>query len=289
MADANFSTADVPAHPMAKPGYGKRTAPGQRPRGKGDFDHLLPRDAAIAGYLDRLPDGADISVKMLAKTTVYGQCALRTSLNRIQAAGHLRRGQEKVASPSGTELWVTRTFFSRTARADDWWAAFTRGDVPPDNSEPPPTRSRAVILLAAISRTAPSLFLSAAECARLAPLVEEWFARGANAEAVRTALTAGLPHVVHSPAALLHRRLVDKMPSPVPVRPVVPEAVRPVRLLECSECGVPGRPEALPGGVCKGCTGSPVRPAGYLDALDVRAQADAFRASIRMRPRVGTR
>ncbi|MDX3385091.1 hypothetical protein PV682_26965 [Streptomyces niveiscabiei] len=279
---------------MAKPGYGKRTAPGQQPRGKADFDHLLPRDAAIAGYLDRLPDGADISVKTLAKTTTYGQCALRTSLNRIQAAGHLRRGQEKVTSSSGTELWVTRTFFSRTARADEWWAAFTRGDVPPDNSEPPPSRSRAVILLAALSRTAPSLFLSAAECAQLAPLVEEWFARGAGSETVRTALTAGLPHVVHSPAALLRRRLVDKMPPPVPVRPVVPvvpegQAVRPVRLLECSECGVPGKPEALPGGLCKGCTGSSVRPVGYLDALDVRSQADTFRASIRMRPRVGTR
>ncbi|PWG09627.1 hypothetical protein DF268_31395 [Streptomyces sp. V2] len=282
---------------MAKPGYGKRTAPDQRPRSKGDFDHLLPRDAAIAGYLDRLPDGADISVKTLAKTTVYGQCALRTSLNRIQAAGHLRRGQEKVTSSSGTELWVTRTFFSRTARADDWWAAFTRGDVPPDNSEPPPTRSRAVILLAALSRTAPSLFLSAAECARLAPLVEEWFARGAGAEAVRSALTAGLPHVVHSPAALLRRRLVDKMPPPVPVRPVVPvvpvvpegQAVRRVRLLECSECRVPGRPEALPGGLCKGCVGvAAVRPVVLLDSPGVRARADEIRAAIGLPPRERT-
>ncbi|WP_416971541.1 hypothetical protein [Streptomyces sp. 4F14] len=275
---------------MAKPGYGKRTAPGQQPRGKGDFDHLLPRDAAIAGYLDRLPDGSDISVKTLARTTAYGQCALRTSLNRIQAAGHLRRGQEKVTSGAGTELWVTRTFFSRTARGDEWWAAFTRGDVPPENSPSPQTRSRAVVLLAALSRTEPSLFLSGAECARLAPLVEEWFARGAGAEAVRTALTAGLPSPVHSPAALLHRRLVDKMPPPVPVRPVVPEgqAVRRVRLLECSECRVPGRPEALPGGLCRGCAEASVRPPVLLDSPGVRGRADEIRAAIGLPPRERT-
>lgn len=110
MADSQFSAPSLPAHaaphPMARPGYGKRTTPGQPPRTAADFTHLPPREAAVAAYIDRLADGADISVKTLAKVLPYGQCALRTALNRIQAAGHLRRGREHLAH-SGSPRWIT--------------------------------------------------------------------------------------------------------------------------------------------------------------------------------------
>ncbi|MEV5874152.1 hypothetical protein AB0L75_07965 [Streptomyces sp. NPDC052101] len=267
---------------MANPGYGKRSASDQRPRTNHDFAHLPPREAAIAAYVDRLPDGADISVKTLAKQLPYGQCALRTALNRLQAAGHLRRGRERLETEDGGSRWITRTWFSRAARDDTWWAAFTRGDVPEEPPERPgPTRSRAHILLAALGRTAPVLSLSAADCAALAPLVEEWFARGATEETLRTALTAGLPTPVHSPAALLRRRLTDKLP-PEPVAPRPPR-----RVLECAECGVPGRPEALPGGVCSGCRGgrAPAHPSTPLPALAVRTRAGEIRAAMSVRRR----
>lgn len=94
-------------HPMANPGYGKRSAPAQLPRDNRDFAHLPPREASIAAYIDRLPEGSDISVKTLAKHLPYGQCALRTALNRLQDAGHLRRGSECVANDE-VLLWVTR-------------------------------------------------------------------------------------------------------------------------------------------------------------------------------------
>jgi hypothetical protein len=140
MADAKPSATSLPAHasphPMANPGYGKLSAPDQLPRTAHDFAHLPPREAAIAAYIDRLPNGADISVKTLAKTLPYGQCALRTALNNLQQAGHLRRGREHLAD-SGSPRWITRTWFSRTARDDDWWAAFTRGGVPEPESERP--------------------------------------------------------------------------------------------------------------------------------------------------------
>ncbi len=165
-------TASRP-HPMANPGYGKRSAPAQLPRTGHDFSHLPPREAAIAAYLDRLPDGADISVKTLAKVLPYGQCALRTALNRLQREGHLRRGSECVAADDGCLHWVTRTFFSRTARDDDWWEAFARGDAPRERPRRP-TRSRSFVLLAALGRTAPSLVLSQADCAALEPLVTDW-------------------------------------------------------------------------------------------------------------------
>ncbi|WP_405907947.1 hypothetical protein OG742_24500 [Streptomyces sp. NBC_00828] len=288
MAEAKLSAAFRPAHalphPMANPGYGKRDAPYQLPRTAHDFAHLPPREAAVAAYIDRLPGGADISVKTLAKTLPYGQCALRTALNNLQRAGHLRRGREHLAD-SGSPRWITRTWFSRTARDDDWWASFTRGDVQREQPDrPAPTRSRAYILLAALGRTTPALSLPAAACAELAPLLTEWFARGATDDQVLQALTAGLPTPVHSPAALVRTRLTSKLPpEPTPApRP-------PLRVLECAKCGTPGRPEALPGGICGACRGEAApRPSTPLASSTVRAHAAAARAAMvdrRERPR----
>ncbi|ULR51498.1 hypothetical protein [Streptomyces deccanensis] len=276
---------------MASPGYGKRATPGQHPRTAHDFAALPPREAAIAAYIDRLPDGADISVKTMAKELPYGQCALRTALNRIQDAGHLRRGREHLTTKSGTAQWITRTWFSRTARDDTWWARFTRCDVPeeePDRARP--TRTRAHILLAALGRTAPALSLSQADCAALAPLLTPWFERGATDESVRRALTSGLPTPVHSPAALIRTRLRDKLPpEPVPTPEPAP-APPPLRMLECAHCRTPGRPEALPGGVCSACRGerAPAHPKAPLSAAAVHTHATQIRAAMSQRPREGT-
>ncbi|MEV0557574.1 hypothetical protein AB0I27_29460 [Streptomyces sp. NPDC050597] len=278
---------------MANPGYGKREALDQLPRTAHDFAHLPPREAAVAAYIDRLPGGADISVKTLAKTLPYGQCALRTALNNLQRAGHLRRGREHLAG-SGSSRWITRTWFSRTARDDDWWAAFTRGDVPKEPSEPPagqggPTRSRAYILLAALGRTTPSLSLSARACEDLAPLVTEWFARGATDEHVLRALTAGLPVPVHSPAAIVRTRLTTKLPPEREPEPTPPRRP-PLRVLECARCGTPGRPEALPGGVCGPCRGEagPTPASTPLTASAVRTHAADIRTAMANR-RQGSR
>ncbi|MFD8297082.1 hypothetical protein ACFV13_12775 [Streptomyces bauhiniae] len=261
---------------MANPGYGKRSAPDQLRRSNDDFTHLPPREAAIAAYIDRLPDGADISVKTLAKTLPYGQCALRTALNRLQNAGHLRRGRERLESEGTGPRWITRSWFSRTARDDAWWASFARGDVP--DPAPKPTRTRAHILLAALGRKAPALSLSASDCAALAPLLTDWFTRGATDEHILRALTDGLPTPIHHPAALLRRRLTDKLP-PEPVH------TPPRRTLECAKCDVLGRPEALPGGMCKACRSeqSPWQSPAPLPAPVVRARAEGIRAAMSAR------
>ncbi|MEU9205208.1 hypothetical protein [Streptomyces sp. NPDC048332] len=262
---------------MANPGYGKRSAPDQRPRTGHDFTHLLPRDAAIAAYIDGLCDGADISVKMLAKVLPYGQCALRTSLNRLQEAGHLRRGSECVATEEAL-IWVTRTFFSRTAREDEWWAAYTRGDVPQTPQRR--TRTRSFILLAALGETAPRLTLSEPNCVTLEPQVSEWFERGATEAEIMSALTQGLPAEIYSPAAFVARRLLDKLPPAriAPVRQVV------LRTLECGECRAPGSPEAMRGGICGACRGNPANapsgPAGAVPVQGVRARMSAVRAGL---------
>ncbi|MFD3942927.1 hypothetical protein [Streptomyces sp. NPDC058579] len=275
MADAEFSAE---LHPLANPGYGKRSTPYQLPPSSTDFAHLPPREAAIAAYIDRLLDGSDISVKMLAKHLPYGQCALRTALTRITRTGHLRRGRECLDG-----LWITRTWWSRTARDDAWWAAFQRGDVPKQK----PTRSRAYVLLAALGRTNSAMSLSHAECQALAPLVNEWFTRDATEDDVTRALTTGLPTPVHHPAALARKRLATKLP---------PEPIRrrdrpPLRLLECAKCGAPAYAHLLRDGECGPCHGESAPTAAptatpppntrrtpVLPAARVRAHAAAIRA-----------
>jgi hypothetical protein len=273
---------------MASPGYGKRSTPGQLPRTASDFAHLPPREAAIAAYIDRLPEGAEMSVKALAKLLPYGQCAMSTALRCLRGTGHLRHGKEHLPG-SGSGRWVTRTWFSRTPRDKGWWAAFVAGDLPAEQLRARrQTRSRAYILLAALGRTEPAMSLSAADCVRLEPLVAEWFARDATESDVVRALTGGLPFPVHSPAALARNRLTTKLP-PEPVR-----APRPaLRVLECAKCGAPDRPEALPDGECGPCRGeaAPARPRPGLPPEEVRARAAEARAAAtrpRPQPQEGT-
>ncbi|MHC0433567.1 hypothetical protein ACX6XY_25880 [Streptomyces sp. O3] len=309
--------APLPAsvHPMANPGFGKRSAPDQEPRRPGEFGHLPARAAYVAGFLDRLVEGSAMDAKTLAKAIpLYGQQAVRTALNELSAAGHLRRVRRRAETADGTTRWVFHTFWSRTARDDAWWSRVIDGDVPSPSLSPPPpppppqrqadaeTRqharpapqdpkpqdptpqpSAAYAALARVGRAEPRMALSAADCAALEELAAEWLARGASAGQLVQALTAGLPEPVHSPRALAHRRLTSKMP------PELPAAGASRTLLECTDCGVPGSPAALPGGLCRACrtapdpaAGRPASPAARarLDAADVRERTDRLRGTL---------
>ncbi|WP_282690139.1 MULTISPECIES: MarR family transcriptional regulator, partial [unclassified Streptomyces] len=130
---------------MAKPGYGKRSAPSQHPRTRDDFAMLPTRERYVAGFVDHLPDGAAMSVKQLAKRLpLYGQQAISTSLKALSVAGHLRRVRCSVGAGDETR-WVFRTFWSRTARDNEWWNTYlatetaTQTAAPaPDTAPPPP-------------------------------------------------------------------------------------------------------------------------------------------------------
>ncbi|MFI9238942.1 hypothetical protein [Streptomyces sp. NPDC053079] len=289
--DDSSAAPRAAASAMANPGYGKRLAPGQAPRRKGDFAHLPRREAAIAALIDALPEGAAMDAKTLAKLSPdYGQAACRSALNRLHIAGHLRRFRERVQAEDGGMRWVTRTYFSRTARDDGWWERFWAGDVveegvaapPPMAPAARPARSRAYAALAGLTRADDRLALSAADCAALEPLAAEWLARGAGESQLVSALTAGLPPQVHAPAALMRIRLVEKLPPEREPEPE-PEARRaPLRIMECAVCGVPGRPDALPGGTCRDCRGESRAPEPYgLSAAEVRARVAELRVAAR--------
>ncbi|MFI7285248.1 MarR family transcriptional regulator [Streptomyces anulatus] len=311
---------------MAKPGYGKRSVPNQRPRTPDDFALLPTRERYVAGFVDHLPEGAAMSVKTLAKQLpLYGQQAISTSLTGLSVAGHLRR--VRCAVGVGDEIrWVFRTFWSRTARNNEWWnaylttekAALAAAPVPeasvPDTAQPPawapaeeppppppapespdteqdpePTavpqqrtpaeapdaepappaprtapktphapeadRSPAYLALARLGRDDHRLALSADDCAALEAQAADWLARGVSVDYLTSALTAGLPAQVDSPLGFVRRRLTDKIPPRLTTENTQPAAPAPARrlLMECTDCGRPGQPEALPDGLCRPC------------------------------------
>ncbi|MGW0667005.1 MarR family transcriptional regulator [Streptomyces sp. NPDC002746] len=288
MAVQNFSpvlsaSAVSPPYPMAHPGYGKRDVPDQRPPHADDFALLPFRERYVAGFIERLPEGAAMSVKCLAKQLpLYGQQAISSALTALSVAGHLRR--VRCAVGDGDEVrWVFRTYWSRTAHDNEWWAAHLApasvrepvpvpepapvpvpgpvreaAPVPVPAQEPQPESpapSPAYLALAGLGRVDARLALSAADCGALEALAERWFARGVDADYLTAALTAGLPARVDSPAGLVRHRLTSKIPPALPTAPTPPPAGTPVRrvMMECTECGTPGRPEALPDGLCQPC------------------------------------
>lgn len=342
-------------YPMARPGYGKRSMPGQLPRRSDDFALLPTRERYVAGFLDHLPDGASMDVKSLAKQLpLYGQQAVGSALKALAAAGYLRRVRCLVGE-LGQVRWVTRTFWSRTARDNEWWSATevttttpatpavaTAPAPEPVTAAPPPVldktpaaavqepaavhepvvtpapgaaaarpapatsapatsapavpqqrppasvESPAYRALAQLGRVDSRLALSAADCAVLEPLAAGWFARGVDTAYLTQALTAGLPAQVGSPVGLVRRRLTDKIPPHAPTAPAPPAPGAPVHrvMLECTRCGTPGRPEALPDGLCRPCRapgqdGAPEAPVGRPDEDDVRTFAAGLRTLLK--------
>ncbi|MEU1123951.1 MarR family transcriptional regulator [Streptomyces sp. NPDC005899] len=323
------SALRVPAssrpYPMANPGYGKRSAPGQQQRSADDFMLLPLRERHIAGFIDHLPEGAAMDVKGLARQLpLYGQQAVASALKALSVAGHLRRVRCLVGGEGGQVRWVFRTYWSRTARDNEWWgalltdagrqsaapavlgtsavaavpvgvAAAPAPGVPQQRAQDPvPVRdetpsaaeqgpSPAYLALARLGRRDARLALSGADCEVLEQLAEEWFARGVDAAYLTEALTAGLPARVDSPVGLVRRRLTDKLPPRLPPTAVPPAPGTAVRrtMMECTRCGVPGRPEALPDGLCRGCRlpgqEAPVAPADLPAGRDVHAYVAGLR------------
>ncbi|WP_173318145.1 hypothetical protein [Streptomyces fulvorobeus] len=187
---------------MARPGYGKRSTPGQAPRQTEDFALLPERERYIAFSAAEDSKGAPAPLPPAPVPTSGGPV----------------------------------------------------DPVEPSAPQPTPVRedspSPAYRALAQLGCSDARLALSADDCAALESLAGEWLARGVSAEYLTHALTAGLPATVDVPRGFVRRRLRDKMPPRLPA-----PAATPVRLtlVECTTCGVPGRPEALPDGLCRAC------------------------------------
>ncbi|MER5895794.1 MarR family transcriptional regulator [Streptomyces sp. NPDC001876] len=313
--------APASSRPYAKanPGYGKRSVPDQRPPCPDDFVLMPERERHIAGYVDRLPDGAAMDIKSLAKCLPpYGQMAVGSALRALGVAGHLRHVRCPAAVGDGQVRWVTRTYWSRTARDNEWWnihlqaegnpepptpfaipapsAPFTSGAVEapvvPQQRTPEPAsapeaaspqgNSPAYLALAQLGRVDPRLALSAADCAVLEEPAAEWLARGVDTDYLVRSLAAGLPAAVDSPVGFVRRRLRDKIPPHLPTAPTPDAPVRRL-MVECTQCGVPGRPEALPDGLCRPCrTTAPDTTPVPTAERDVTAYVGTLRELLRL-------
>ncbi|MEU0129149.1 MarR family transcriptional regulator [Streptomyces sp. NPDC006289] len=119
----------------------------------------------------------------------------------------------------------------------------------------PAAPSPAYLALARLGRLETRLALSAADCTVLEELAAAWLDRGVDTDFLTRALVAGLPPQIGSPVGFVRRRLIDKIPPRLPGAVPTAFPARVVRrvLMECTECGVPGPPEALPDGLCRSC------------------------------------
>ncbi|MFJ8249334.1 MarR family transcriptional regulator [Streptomyces sp. NPDC094466] len=383
LSPALRAPAASPAYPMAKSGYGKRSAPDQQARTRHDFALLPTRERYVAGFVDHLPEGAAMSVKTLAKQLpLYGQQAISTALTALSVAGHLRRVRCAAGGSGDETRWVFRTFWSRTARDNEWWNTYLAtekaataaapapvpapvpvtvaavpdaappppwvpaGGPPPsappegareeavqESPEPPradaapgapesaeapastsvphqrtpaesantasapgpaqsaapattstrpttptaatPLRSPAYLALARLGRTDHRLGLSADDCAALEAQAAEWLARGVTVDYLTAALTAGLPATVDNPLGFVRRRLADKIPARLPAEQAPPGAPARRVLMECTDCGAPGRPEALPDGLCRPCREAHQPGSAEFPARSAEVPADA--------------
>ncbi|MEU9089816.1 MarR family transcriptional regulator [Streptomyces sp. NPDC048428] len=345
MATQNFSPAlPTPAAPApcpkASPGYGKRSVPDQLPPRTDDFALLPERERYIAGYVDTLPEGAAMNIKSLAKSQpLYGQMAVGSALRALGVAGHLR--QARCAVGDGDTLrWVTRTFWSRTARDNEWWNTFLTTEasrrlpqpvvasatppppwVPaapaapaapedhaPEQRSPapalPPQRTGqsqgaasgdSSLAYLALTRLGPAdqrLGLSEDDCRALEELAAEWFARGVDADYLVHTLTAGLPAAVDSPLGFVRKRLIAKLPPRrhAAATPAPPGTPAPRLMVECTDCGAPGKAEAFRDGLCAPCRQPAQRPETHPTSAeapsierDIQAQVKRLREQLKLR------
>ncbi|WP_354431015.1 hypothetical protein [Streptomyces sp. FZ201] len=279
-----------PSHPMAKTGYGKRFAGDEDPHADPDFAHLSPRDREIAVFVDHLEEGHAMGYKAIAAGHPrYGQQAVRTSLGRITAAGHLRWIKEHITIEDNSMRWVTRTYWQRTPRSPEWWAKFAeerhgkdvteeymsglvRGEpneepepepdvvpepdaVPEPDEEPAEQPSTAYQALADVRAADDRMPLSERDCRSLEPLAAEWLSRGASPRDLVKALTEGLPPAVTNPGGLARTRLENKMPpKKAKIRQRTARRGRVTRVLMfCPLCDRDERTTEIVNGLCRDC------------------------------------
>lgn len=333
MATQNFSFAlptPVAASPKARPGYGKRSVPDQCPPSSDDFAFLPERERYIAGYVDTLPEGAAMNIKSLAKCQpLYGQMAVGSALRALGVAGHLRHA--RCAIGEGDQVrWVTLTFWSRTARDNEWWNNYLTAEarhrvtqpvaapapvapiasvmppppwvpaepeapeappalpvVPPQRATSPhPASSPAYLALTQLGLKDKRLGLSDDDCRQLEELAAEWFARGVDADYFIHTLTAGLPPTVDSPRGFVKKRLVTKLPPRQQATPTppAPGTSAPLLMIECTDCGAPGKAEAFRDGLCTPCrqpAQTPVDGPGI--ERDIQLQVKRLREQLKLR------
>ncbi|BFV58232.1 hypothetical protein KCMC57_up33360 [Kitasatospora sp. CMC57] len=237
-------------------------------------------------------DGDTVNCRTLAADGPTGRDAIKSGLRELAARGYYRvtrvqdPGTGRVRStshvyetpyvpeapePDTPEPEVREAVFPTTEKPVPGNTGITRTgestseEVPttlpggasepeqrPEPRKPSPATPEALAALHLIATADPRLTLGSRDRAALAPLVEDWLARGATEAQLIAAATQGLPAAVRNPAALLTYRLQDKLP-PLPQQ-LPPRAVPLAQHPECTDCDRPLAGAHAPAdGLCGQC------------------------------------
>ncbi|WP_324605280.1 helix-turn-helix domain-containing protein [Streptomyces sp. NRRL S-237] len=221
-------------------------------------NHLLQHQAlsataiGIAAYIQSLPEGTPIGIKVLAARFPEGEIRIGSALRELETHGYLERRRERLA----TGRVVTRTY-SYNKPGHPASTETPPPPPPPDRApgpapEPEPEPEPAALpaaasapdpaaleLLAGLRRYDPRLLLSERDVRRLAPDVTAWLERGVTPDAVARALSADLPAQMRRPASVLAYRLTALLPPHLPPAPPPPasrDMRRPDPLQNCTGC-----------------------------------------------------
>lgn len=211
----------------------------------------------LAVHIQSLPEGTRVDIKTLAARFPEGETRIASALRELEEHGYLSR--TRLQLPGGRV--ATRTVSYDRPGAQPQTQSQTQPQMQPQmqpatrpvqparpapEAVPEPARHpQAEALLAELPQFDARLRLSERDVRRLAPAVAVWLDRGVSADAVRRALTEGLPPVTRHPAGLLAHRL-----AALPPRRAAPP--RPDPLQNCDGCDKAYRtPE--PGGRCAEC------------------------------------
>ncbi|WP_330478190.1 helix-turn-helix domain-containing protein [Streptomyces platensis] len=222
-----------------------RTLAKRFPEGRGRIAAAL-RELEAYGYLERVRRRTDDG-RMITCTISYNNPeATRARRARETAEQAKRRTATEPVPAAPTTASRAPTPPPAPSPAPPAEPPRVRSDPPHARPEPPPpppeprTRAHhipAAALLANLRHDDPRLLLSVRDIHRLTSPLAAWLERGASPEAVRSALTTGLPDTLRHPAALLAHRLTELLPPPLPAAsPAAPARARPAPLQTCDGC-----------------------------------------------------
>ncbi|MEJ8649476.1 helix-turn-helix domain-containing protein [Streptomyces sp. MS1.AVA.3] len=234
-----------------------RTLAKRFPEGRGRIAAAL-RELEAYGYLERVRRRTDDG-RMVTVTISYNNpAATRARRAREDAAQTKRRTAVEPPPPAAPAPFPSPS----PAPAPELPHGRTE-PAPPPRRRPAPQlpqlpepathdhHAPAAALLANLRRDDPRLLLSVRDIHRLTPPVAAWLERGASPDAVRSALTTGLPPTLRHPAALLAHRLAELLPPPLPAAAPSAPAAPPPPLQTCDGCERAFRAPAP--GLCRDC------------------------------------
>ncbi|MGH4035836.1 helix-turn-helix domain-containing protein, partial [Actinomycetota bacterium Odt1-20B] len=197
----------------------------------------------LAVYVQSLPDGAHVGIKVLAARFPESEYRIAAALRELEATGYLERAKVRTAG----QRIVTRTTYFDCPGAQPSAQAPARASTPPrpvvclvkpPREQPAPRpQGPAADLLAGLRTRDPRLTLSVRDVADLVPAVETWLERQVTPEQVARTLSVGLPGVpIHRPARLLAHRLEQWLPPALPAPMSPPTGAAATPLQECDGC-----------------------------------------------------